>query len=43
MKSRSSLDFSHLETKGVGYARHRSRLKEVISRCVPYLLRWYRR
>jgi hypothetical protein len=24
------LDFSHLETKGVGYARHRSRLKEVI-------------
>ena len=23
------LDFSHLETKGVGYARHRSRLKEV--------------
>jgi hypothetical protein len=24
------LDFSHLETKRVGYARHRSRLKEVI-------------
>jgi hypothetical protein len=24
------LDFSHLETKGVGYARHRTRLKEVI-------------
>jgi hypothetical protein len=24
------VDFSHLETKRVGYARHRSRLKEVI-------------
>jgi hypothetical protein len=24
------LDFSHLGAKGVGYARHRSRLKEVI-------------
>ena len=24
------LDFSHLAEKGVGYARHRSRLKEVI-------------
>src|SRR5215217_7702239 len=28
--SLSTVDFSHLETKGVGYARHQSRLKEVI-------------
>jgi hypothetical protein len=32
------LDFSDLGAKGVGYARHRSRLKEVIE-CVPYLPR----
>ena len=25
-----TVDFSHLEEKGVGYVRHRSRLKEVI-------------
>jgi hypothetical protein len=30
LDSFSTLDFSHLETKGVGYARHRSRQKEVI-------------
>ena len=29
------LDFSHLETKRVGYARHRSRLKEVIEMRPP--------
>jgi hypothetical protein len=32
------LDFSDLGAKGVGYARHQSRLKEVIE-CVPYLPR----
>ncbi len=30
------LDFSHLGAKRVGYARHQSPLKEVISRCAPY-------
>jgi hypothetical protein len=30
------LDFSHLKSKGVGYACHQSPLKEVISICVPY-------
>ncbi len=31
------VDFSHLETKRVGYARHRSRLKEVIEmRTLPH-------
>jgi hypothetical protein len=37
------VDFSHSGAKGVGYARHRNLPKEVISRCLPYLLRWYRR
>jgi hypothetical protein len=32
----SKLDFGHLLAKGVGYARHQSPLKEVISRCAPY-------
>ena len=36
------LDFSHLGSKGVGYARHQSPLKEVIEICAPYLPRWYK-
>ena len=38
----STLDFSHLGEKAVGYARHRNLPKRGVE-CVPYRPRWYRR